>query len=256
MTDQTITVLVCGGTSETGSWDTRTDVPGMLADSAKRLDSRFRAQWVPYPAVYGTSMPYDESVRLGAGALLSQIDQLIGAPFVLWGYSQGCDVVRQALALLEPGADCLGVGMLADPGRHPDQWAGMARKPEGYGIRGAFRIDNSRFPVWSLSAQGDPISSLPAGNPLRLIADLTDMMGLAGPAQRLAWFADMVAKITAGQLQPWWTADHWRDWGGALAFARGYVIDGRHTCYAHEIVPGLLSTYTARLAQLTNTLSV
>lgn len=250
-----VTVFCLGGTSETFDGDTRTEPSGMLGEAKRRLDSRFRAVWVPYPAVYGRGMSYDESVRRGLDALLSRIRALDGKPFAMWGYSQGCDVVRAAATYLglEPGPDLRGVGMLADPGRHPDQWGGMARKPEGYGIRGAFKLSDVDYPVWSLSAQGDPISSLPAGNPLRLIADLTDMMGLTTSSQRLAWFSDMVGKITAGQLQPWWTADHWRDWGGALAFARGYVIDGRHTCYADEIVPGLLSTYTARLAQLTNT---
>ncbi|MFI2216549.1 hypothetical protein ACH47B_06655 [Rhodococcus sp. NPDC019627] len=257
MGDQ-IAVFCLGGTSETFEGDERTVPAFMLSNAARLLDStRFRGEWVPYPAVYGTSMPYNESVRRGLNALLERIRLLDGAPFVMWGYSQGCDVVRAAamyLRLESINPNCRGVGMLADPGRDPNQFEGMAVKPEGYGIRGGWRVDDTHFPVWSLSAQGDPISSLPGGNPLRSIADLTATMGVSTQSQRLEWFGDVVEKITAGQMQPWWSLERWRDWAGALAFARGYAIDGRHTCYATERVPGRDVTYTQRLAQLTNAL--
>ncbi|MBF6254448.1 hypothetical protein [Nocardia farcinica] len=75
----------------------------------------------------------------------------------------------------------------------------------------------------------DPITALPAGNPLRSIADVTEYMTLSDPVSAHRWGEDLLRRAVEGRWQRWWSPANWRSWGGAIAYARGYLVDGRHT---------------------------
>lgn len=205
---------------------------GISKAFADALDpSRFAPRIVQYPAEYGNPRPYAESRIIGRWALL---DQIVGyRPFILAGYSQGAgiagDLAREIVEHM-PGvvADHLvGCALIADPLRPAG--AGMPHRPpaSGYGIAGTRAVP--RVPTWWAAADGDPITALPPGNPLRSIADLTEWWSLAGPAEIRRWGEDLVEKCRRGAYQRWWSVEHWRTWFGAMAYARGYLIDGRHT---------------------------
>lgn len=204
---------------------------GISAAFADALDpARFNAMIVPYPAEYGTPRPYAESRRLGRQALLAA--RPVRRPFVLAGYSQGAGIAGDlAVEIVQrmPGAiadHLVGCALIADPYR--PMLAGMPHRPPatGYGIAGQRHVPG---PVWWAAAEGDPITALPAGNPLRSVADLSEWWSLAGPAEIHAWALDLVDKARHQRIQRWWSGENWRTWAGALKFARGYLIDGRHT---------------------------
>ncbi|PKV80877.1 alpha/beta hydrolase family protein [Nocardia fluminea] len=206
---------------------------GISLAFADALDlSKFRPRIVEYAAAYGgLDMPYAESRYTGRRALLQAITGY--RPFVLGGYSQGAGIAGNLaveIAQHMPGVmsdHLVGCALIADPSRPIG--AGMPHRPPapGYGIAGQRAV--SGVPTWWAAADGDPITALPAGNPLRSIADLTEWYSLAGPDEIARWGADLVEKCRSGLHQRWWSLDNWRKWTGALAYARGYLIDGRHT---------------------------
>lgn len=205
---------------------------GISTAFADALDrSRFEPRIVQYPAEYGTPGPYAESRRRGRRALLEAIP--LRRRYVLAGYSQGAGIagdLARSIVKCQPGAlaeRLVGCALIADPLRPAG--AGMPHRPPapGYGIAGT--RDVPAVPTWWAAAAGDPITALPAGNPLRSIADLSEWYSLAGPAEIARWGADLVEKCHAGAVQRWWSLENWRTWLGATAYARGYLIDGRHT---------------------------
>lgn len=205
---------------------------GISQAFADSLDpTRFAPRIVEYAAAYGgLDMPYAQSRHTGRRALLQAITGY--RPFVLAGYSQGAGIAGDlAVEIVQhmPGvcADHLvGCALIADPYR--PMLAGMPHRPPapGYGIAGQRAVPG---PVWWAAADGDPITALPAGNPLRSVADLSEWWSLAGPAEIHAWALDLVDKARHQRIQRWWSGENWRTWAGALRFARGYLIDGRHT---------------------------
>ena len=244
------TSIICvPGTGESYPGDTRRDVTGMLANVTRLLDpERFAFRWVGYPAEYGRGMSYAESVAAGEQALIEAID-LDPYPAIVLGYSQGSAIVGNVAARLDslPHLDVRAVAMFSDPLRDRRQYAPMPIAPEGYGACGERWIDDTRRHVWSFSAQGDPISSLPAGSPLRSLADWSDWMSTSDPQ---AWARDIITDIRTRRMQRWWDIKNWRDWADALAFAKGLIQDGRHFAYGTgELVPGTSSTYAQLLAE-------
>ncbi|MBW0270764.1 hypothetical protein ATM97_07020 [Nocardia sp. MH4] len=220
-----IDVLILPGTGHGRNAD------GISRAFADSLDpARFAPRIVQYPAEYGNPRPYAESRIIGRWALL---DHIVGyRPFVLAGYSQGAGIAGDlAVEIVQhmPGvmADHLvGCALIADPYR--PMLAGTPHRPpaSGYGIAGQRPVPG---PAWWAAADGDPITALPAGNPLRSVADLSEWWSLAGPAEVARWGEDIVEKCRTGTLQRWWSPANWRSWAGAMAFARGYLWDGRHT---------------------------
>lgn len=221
-----IDVLILPGTGHGRNAD------GISRAFADSLDpDRFEPRIVAYPAEYGTPRPYAESRRLGRRALLEAIR--VRRSFVLAGYSQGAGIagdLARDIVEYQPGAladRLVGCALIADPLRPVG--AGMPhRSPApGYGIAGQRLVPT--VPTWWAAADGDPITALPAGNPLRSVADLTEWWSLAGPAEVVRWGEDLVDKARRGVYQQWWSPANWRTWGGAVAYARGYLWDGRHT---------------------------
>lgn len=257
MTDFTLKTVVLSlpGTGYPASADPIT------ADFHSRLDSsRYEARVVPYPATFGgDELSYEVSRTAGARALYEALDALpSGTPVVLSGYSQGAviagdvaaEIAREqmfqynivACALIADGYRPGGVGLSVN-------LHNMVGISEGYGIAGE-RWVNAGHPTFWVSAWGDPICSLPAGNPLRSVADLVGWYSLKSPADAIQWGAKMLDAVITGQLQDWWAPWKWAGWAGALAFARGYLFDGRHT---HDYIR---LGYTRVLADRLNELAV
>jgi hypothetical protein len=76
-----------------------------------------------------------------------------------------------------------------------------------------------------MAATGDPIAALPVGNPLRTLADGTEFMSANLPD----WFNRTLEQAKKQQWQRWWDLRNWQSWSGAVAYARGYLYDQRHT---------------------------
>lgn len=223
-----ITVLALPGTGHPTGGD------GITEDFLSRLDSsRYETEIVGYPASgFGLGEPYVSSVQAGGTALLMRA-QTIPNRFILAGYSQGAVAAGDLAAELPPdlAARCAGVALIAD-GRRPAGW--ITSTPSyplcpGYGVIGERVIPAVQFPVAWASAPGDPICALPAGNPFRTVADVIDWFAISSPAEVIRWGAKTLDQITQRQMQRWWMFDRRRDWGGAAAFARGFLFDGRHT---------------------------
>lgn len=198
---------------------------------ANALDRRrFAPSIVTYPATYGgIALPYAESRALGRQALIDAIRRTAN-PAIIAGYSQGAgiagDLAAEIGAGVHPDLEVYACALVADPVR--PQGAGMPHRPfaPGYGIAGAREITG--LPTWWAAAAGDPITALPAGNPLRSIADLSEWWSLANPIAAARWGQSLLDKCRANAFQRWWSIENWRTWNGAAAYARGYLLDGRH----------------------------
>lgn len=250
-------VLALAGTGFPDSADPITQ------DFFDHLDpSRYETRVVPYPASFGgTEASFAVSRATGYDALLEAAMAADGAPIVLAGYSQGAviagDLARdisegrwpsgpmnvKAVALIADGYRPRGVGLVP----LGQTSIGVA---EGYGIAGERDIRNHLFPVFWVSAWGDPISSLPAGNPLRTVADMVEWFTLRSPAEALQWGAAMSDTVVRHRLQQWWLPANWGRWNSAIAFARGYLFDGRHT------TDYIFHDYTRTLAGRLNELAI
>ena len=195
---------------------------GISDDFLKRLDpKRFRYRYVSYPADYGRTMSYAESTRLGELALDRAVRECPGA-VVVGGYSQGAAIAGNYAAKADQWGKVIGCALIADPLRDGSR-ATVNGNPGGYGIGGQRPIASKR--TLTVAAWGDPITSLPAGNYLRSIADFSEFMG----RDVNAWALNIASKIINGQLQPWWRWSNRRDWAEAGRWLRGYTQDGRHT---------------------------
>lgn len=194
---------------------------GISDTFAKGLDrNRFRFQYVPYPADYGKTMSYGESTRIGEIALTRAVNACPGA-VIVGGYSQGAAIAGNYAARVGRNK-VIGCALIADPLRDGSR-ATINENPGGYGIGGQRRIESVK--TFSVAAWGDPITSLPAGNYLRTVADFSEFMG----RDTRAWALDVAGKVIRGQMQPWWRWANRRDWAEAGRWLRGYTTDARHT---------------------------
>nr|WP_143545535.1 alpha/beta hydrolase [Rhodococcus sp. 15-1154-1] len=211
------------------------------------LELVWSASYGPVPTRHGES--FGVAVTHAEKALLDLIRDS-PYPVILIGFSGGAEVVGNVARRIARGQfsqltnKVLLVGLLADPSRAAGQIVGPDRG--GFGITGERFIDTRYFPVLQYSAPGDPISELPAGNLLRPFADISEFFSLDDPE---AWIADLRRKAVLKQFQNVFRPELRRDWAGAAAWARGYLFDGRHTCYNREILPGTGLTYTEHLAK-------
>lgn len=226
----------------------------IIADFHAKLDkSRFEPRVVGYPATFGGAEPsYEVSRAAGARALYAALDVLApGTPVIVSGYSQGAVIAGDVAAeiVIEDlfRYNLAAVALIADAYRPAGEGLALSGIPlaQGYGIAGQRRIP--LVPTWWVSAWGDPISALPAGNPLRSVADLVGWYSLRSPAEITHWGAKMLDAVVAGRLQDWWAPWKWAGWNGALAFARGYLFDGRHN--ADYIRLGYTTLLAGRLSE-------
>lgn len=204
---------------------------GVSGDFAKHLDpERFRFRYVSYPADYGRAVSYGESARMGELALGRAVRECPGS-VIVGGYSQGAAIAGNYASKVDKYGNVIGCALIADPLRDGNQTCagGPDRNPGGYGIGGQRRIDNVRST--RVAAWGDPITSLPAGNYLRSVADFSEFMS----RDINRWALDVAGKVIKGQVQPWWNWSNRRDWAEAGRWLRGYSHDGRHTnAYINE----------------------
>ncbi|MEV0294516.1 alpha/beta fold hydrolase [Nocardia sp. NPDC050710] len=220
--DEIFEVLIVGGT-----WNP--DGEAVTATFSAALDpARFRTRMVPYPADYGRQVAYADSVAAGRSALINAIESTPHR-VILAGYSQGAAIAGDVAAEIGRGElahlEVVACALIADPLRPADSYLGA--DPGGYGIAGQRWVPG--IPTYWVAAQGDPITALPAGNPLRLIADLSAYFSLSDPEAALRWGQSLIDVAARRQLQRWWSPRNWRSWAGAIAYARGYLFDGRHT---------------------------
>lgn len=199
--------------------------------------SRFEFISLRYPAAYGgVDMPYAESVAIGKRVLTVAIRDALRAglgPVAFGGYSQGAGIAGDMAVDIDNGdvpgilsSQVAAVALIADPKRPEGEGAYGLRTPEGYGIAGQRRIPD--LPVFWASAPGDAISALPAGNPLRSLADLSEWYSLRSPGDAFVWMERLRDRAFQRRWQRWWSIENWRTWSGALAYATGYLT-GRHT---------------------------
>lgn len=225
-----IDVLMMAGTGHGTTGEDISDTFGKML-----RPNHFQFTYIPYPATYGGGeAAYAESTRKGYAALLGAAQRRAaeGREVVFGGYSQGAEpagrLAADAAAGTVPLPNIVGCALIADPYR-PAGAGGTELPPAQFSGILPPRSIPSRLPSWYAAAPGDPITALPPGNPLRSVADLTEWFSLRTPEDAIRWGADCLRKIAEGRLQPWWRPEHWRDWGGALAYANGYLFDGRHT---------------------------
>lgn len=205
---------------------------GVTDEFAAHLDpKRFAPRIVPYPAQYG-GLGFDESyfnsLAAGRAALIDAI-QASSNHVVIAGYSQGAAVAGDVAAMIDANGnlEVFCAALIADP-RRPVGGGMPGRAPaSGYGISGERPIRG--VPAYWAANEGDPITALPAGNPLRSVADMTEYFSLRSVVDAERWALNLVSRARSGQWQQWWSPANWRTWGGAIAYARGYLFDGRHT---------------------------
>lgn len=220
--NELIDVLIMGGT-----WNPNGE--GVTATFAAGLDpTRFAPRMIPYPADYGGQVPYVDSLAAGRRTLIKAIESTPNR-VILAGYSQGAaiagDVAAEIGRGLWPHLEVTACALIADPLRPAGQSIG--KEPGGYGVAGQRWIPF--IPTYWVAAEGDPITALPPGNALRLIADLSQYFCLSDPAAMLRWGQSLVDIALQQRLQRWWSPKNWSTWTGTLAYARGYLLDGRHT---------------------------
>ncbi|MEV0246215.1 PE-PPE domain-containing protein [Nocardia sp. NPDC050712] len=196
---------------------------------ARALDpSRFSTRMVPYPADYGRQTTFADSRAAGTAALVEAVHNTDNR-VILAGYSQGAVIAGDLAAEIgqghRPEMEVLACALIADPLRPTGRF--LDPDPGGYGIAGERPIDG--VPTYWSAAPGDPITALPPGNPLRTIADLSQYFTLTGPEAVARWGQSLVEVAIQRQMQDWWSPENFQSWGGAIAFARGYLLDGRHT---------------------------
>lgn len=225
----TVDVLWMGGTSFGNGGD------GISEEFRRQLEQRatgdcFRFSYVRYPGSYGFPWAYRESVAIGEENLLRAVTDALN-PVIIGGYSQGAQVAANVATRYyqgeRPDLEVLGCLLIADPWR--PRGAGCPVGPaDGFGILG--ERDLPGIPtLWAANA-GDPITDLPAGNPLRTVGDISEWMAATVDPQRAdRLYRSVQAMVSDGRLQRWWDWRNWQTWNGALRYARGYLFDGRHT---------------------------
>lgn len=229
-----IVVLSLPGTGAPSGGD------GITEDFHRHLDSsRYDCRIVPYAAAFGVggNIAFADSRKTGRTALLAAMDALpSGTEVILGGYSQGAVIAGDLAREIDAGdlsvhVRIVAAALIADGYRPHGYGLTPPGQPlaEGYGIAGERYLSGVPFPVFWVSAWGDPIASLPAGNPLRTVADLTQYYSIRTPETAVKWGASVLDAVTQGRLQDWWRPDKWQRWNSAIAFARGFLFDGRHT---------------------------
>lgn len=238
-----IVVILCRGIGEPYARN-------LLTHTVRNLDPKlfmvvelvWSAEFGPVPRWNGSA--FGVNVAQAERALAELIALYPGA--IVLGFSGGAQVAGNVAALIAKGVfDKLwirAVGLIADPSRHTSQIIGVNRG--GQGILGGRLIPKGKFHIWQFSAPGDPISELPFGNGLAVLAQGIEFFSLADPH---AWMEDLKRKALAGRLKFW---DRSIDWVGAHQWSHGYTRDGRHSCYTREKMQGQDITYADRLGQL------
>ncbi len=211
------TVLRVNGTGEVE--------PGLLSLVTRKLESsRFFSQTVHYNADYGIGIPYFESVEKGYQEL-HRITTTAPGKVILLGYSQGAAVVGNWIKDNPDNPNVLAAFLFADPLRdnaHPQHL--LIGDNVGHGVSGKRSVAHAKYPVYQVAHREDPICCLPEGNPLRVIADLTDYMSLRNP---VLWARQVGTKIATKQLQNIGDLRNFRMWGEAATYLKNYVT-GKH----------------------------
>lgn len=222
----TINAFILAGTGFPDGGD------GICETFLAHLDERFFPQIVRYPATFGgTRGAWARSRAAGRKALIDAIRSTNNLALI-GGYSQGAGIAGDLAAEIGRGAlpdlEVVGCALIADPNRPPGGRLPGELPASGYGIAGSRRIDN--VPTWWAAAEGDPITALPVGSPLRSIADIAEFYSLASPADAAAWGQALIERARAGRWQRWWSIENWQSWGGAARYAYNYTpLGGRHT---------------------------
>jgi pimeloyl-ACP methyl ester carboxylesterase len=203
---------------------------------------RFTPVRVSYPRDYGRSPSYTASRATGMGALGKAAGKRTN-PVVIAGYSQGAAIAGDLADQIGRGrwpwltGKVVACALIADPLRpivgHTVNVTG------GFGLGGQRTIHG--LPTFWAAAQGDPITSLPAGSPLRDVADLNAYACVRSPEEFLQWGHALVSTIRDGEAQPWWHNATPDQWSTASGFLENYLVRGRHTtAYVTEGLSSLL----------------
>lgn len=196
------TVLVVGGTTESYPGDERTDVSGILRGVTDRLDARFHARWVGYPAEYARWNSFRDSVDEGVRRLSDLVRSTPGDIAVL-GYSQGCTVVRAYLDDAARNGEphdtrVKAAGLVADPEAPP-----LAGQPDRFGVLGhsLSAIPEWVQPYWASNPR-DPICAARYDSLLREFADYTEWFGFGDLIKWGTDFLDTLRTADLGDVTP------------------------------------------------------
>lgn len=208
--------------------------PNPIADAfLSRLDPRFHVIKPAYPAAYWPAfgdLDYAESKRVGAKSIIDHV-RMSPNKCVIGGYSQGADIAGDVAAEIgqgiHPDLEVLAVALIADPSREVGAYTGLNPGYGTYGITGSRPIRG--IPVGTVAAQGDMISALPAGSPLRTISDFSEFMSLKSSKDAREWGEDLLDKIVNKKRQDWWAPWKWAGWAGSVTYAQGYLFGDKHS---------------------------
>lgn len=185
-----IKVLCVGGTGESYAGDERREVTGALSAFTKVLDpAQFIPEWVGYPASYGSTHSYEESVSAGSFNLYQRCLEGLGETHyanLIVGYSQGAVIVQKMVEAARlsqiPEAAIAGGLTIGNPRRNGlNDFPGLKLKPGTYGIAGkgmSLPMVDGPF-LLDMVVPGDPIAEMTKGALLRDVADFTGFMSLS-----------------------------------------------------------------------------
>lgn len=159
-------------------------------------------------------LSYAESIA-DCRAALRRIDTL-GEPFIIVCFSLGAAGAGDFVMFDKP-RNCKGIILLADPLRDRKQCAHGGVPANSYGVGGERFI--SGVPVHSFAIPDDPITSCPADNGMRAIAN-----------------------AVTGRKQPENARWYW-DVFYTFAWVWKYAAAGRHVAYTSDRMPGDRRTY-------------
>lgn len=220
----TIDVLILGGTWASGG----DPVTESFAEALGTI--RFRSRMVDYPADYGQQISYAASKTAGMRELARAVAECSNRVLVV-GYSQGAGIAGDFAAEVGSGfypslrSKVAGCALIADPLR-PHR-AVIGSDPGGYGILGQRPVPG--IPTFWAAAEGDPITALSAGSPLRSVADVTEYWCLASPAAFMRWGQSLVDVASRRSWQRWWQSSSRSEVADTVGWTRGYLVDGRHS---------------------------
>jgi|SRR6478752_93488 len=125
-----------------GTWEV--DAFGLCTDIVNRLHSDIEAEWVPYPACYGSKYNYRESYQIGRNNLRVAIDKCTDQ-FAIVSFSQGSKIAGDVTREHTFNSQFLQSYLISDPDRHIDDMLISDLPVIGQGVAGQRRVGSKAY---------------------------------------------------------------------------------------------------------------